>query len=244
MAARAPLPTAFARAALALILLASPATAVLSIYPSERDDGLASAAIRVSGSRIVNVYFNNGTTAPTGAACLPGGNVSDEICQWAVQLATTGDLVIVDVAWGNDTIEDNEPTTPSQSRVGTGGDAVNGELGARKVATVALTGTYGELRLLTPAGAGFLDDDGNVLQVAPGGVLLAAGAQMPWSDVSSGANRSCGTPGNGEIQCWGLAGGGTPPGAKAFREGAGRDALGRPLHLNKALPCWGAAPAL
>jgi len=242
--------TALAGAGLTALLLTSPAAAVLSVYPSERDDGLTSSPARVSGYQVVHVYFDNGTIAPTGGACVAGGAASDEICQWAVRLATTGDLAIVDVAWGGGTVEDNEPTAPSQERDGTGGDAVAGELGASKLATVAVRGTYGELRLLTPAAPatpgdfGFADDDGAVLAVAPGGVLLATGAEMPWRDVSSGANRSCGVTGNGELQCWGFAGGGTPPAALAFREVVAGDDFGCALEFDGTLSCWGTPPSL
>jgi hypothetical protein len=239
-------------AALASVSIAPASSAALSVYHSEYDDGVqtGSGVATVRGRTVVEVYFhrNGGATAPAGGqecADTPGVP-SDEICQWAVRLATTGDLVIVDVAWGTATFEDDEPTDPATQRDGTGGDARNGQLGPSKLASVAVTGTYGELRLFTPAASppdtpgsfGFVDEDGGILPVDGAGELLAAAPELPWRSVSSNTNRSCGALGNGEIRCWGSGGGGTLPTGTAFRQVVTGGDFGCALDFDDAISCW------
>jgi hypothetical protein len=224
------------------------AGAALSVYPSDRDDGLPSGPLEVRGRAIIHVYFNNGNTAPsTGNECTASG--ADEICQWAVRLSTSGNLVINDVAWGEDTLEDDEPTAPASERDGTGGDAELGELGASKIATVAVTGTQGELRLFTPDANppgtpgkfGLVDKDGGILTVGAQGVLLAAAPSLPWSGVSSASAQSCGALANGELRCWGTVTG-TPPTGTAFRQVVTGSDFGCALDGDDAISCWGSAP--
>jgi hypothetical protein len=171
-----------------------PATAAadpreISVYQSGLDDGVDTGPARVLGHTIVHVYFDPGSTAPLVAAeaCEQNAGTSDEICQWAVRLATSGNLVIADVAWGDeDPIEDDEPTAPSDERDGTGGSAASGELGPTKLATVAVTGTYGDLRLFTPDGLpdtpghfGFVDEDGGAPASSSAGGWPGAGRLRP-----------------------------------------------------------------
>jgi hypothetical protein len=238
--------------ALASVSIAPPSSATLYVYHSENDDGaqIGSGVATVHGRTVVNVYFhrNGGASAPAaGQECADTPvDDSDEICQWAVRLATTGDLVIVDVAWVTSTFEDDQPTAPATERDGTGGDARNGQLGAAKLARVAVTGTYGELRLFTPDASppgtpgkfGFVDEDGGILQVAAEGVLLAEAPDLPWRSVSSHTNRSCGVLGNGEIRCWGSGGGGTLPTGTAFRQVVTGGAFGCALDFDNAVSCW------
>jgi hypothetical protein len=221
------------------------AGAALSVYASDRDDGLPSEPLAVRGGAIVHVYFDNGNNAPAaGNGCTPFG--VDEICQWAVRLGTTGNLVINDVAWGEDTLEDDEPTAPAIERDGTGGDAEFGEVGASKIATVAVTGSEGELRLYTPDADppgtpgqfGFVDKNGSILTVPDGGVLLAAAPTLPWSGLASAGDQSCGVLGNGELRCWGTVAG-TPPTGTAFRQVATGDDFGCALEEDDEVQCWG-----
>jgi hypothetical protein len=150
------LPSRASGALLVLALLAfapGSAGAALSVYQSTRDNGIDSGPARIHGHTLVHVYFNNGSTPAALASnrCTPLGG--DEICQWAVRFETTGNLKIVDVAWGAGIIEDDLPSMAATQLDGTGGDAVNGNLGATKLATVAVSGTEGELRLRRrPAG--------------------------------------------------------------------------------------------
>jgi hypothetical protein len=241
-------------AALAGALIAPASATAVAVYHSERDDGLpiGSGVAEFSGRTLVHVYFNNGDIAPAGGSeCAYTPAASDEICQWAVRLTTTGDLVIVDVAWGGSALEDDEPTAPATERDGTGGDAANGELGRTKLATVALTGTHGELRLFTPDGPpdapgafGFIGEDGGLpMKISSPGVLLAEGGRLPWSSVSANTNRSCGALGNGEIRCWGTGGGGTLPTGTAFRQVATGEDFACALDFGNTASCWsGSSP--
>jgi hypothetical protein len=241
-------------AAAALLLCSAPLTAVaqISVYSSPRDDGIAGGPTRVVGTTVVHAYFlhNGGTTAPNpGEECAPGTASSDEICQWAVRLTTTGNLKIVDVAWGAGTLEDDEPTLSSATeRDGTGGDASAGEFGQTKLATIAVTGTLGELRVFTPPAPttpgdfGFVDKEGVVHAVAAEGVLLAEAPVMPWRSISSGAPQTCGALANGEVQCWGTVTG-TPPAGTAYRQVATASDFGCALDYADGLTCWGNDPA-
>jgi alpha-tubulin suppressor-like RCC1 family protein len=243
-------------AALASVWIAPASFATLYVYHSEHDDGAQSGSgvATVHGRTVVHVYFhrNYGASAPAaGQECEDTTGVdSDEICQWAVRLATTGDLVIVDVAWSTATVEDDQPTAPATQRDGTGGNARDGQLGPAKIGSVAVTGTHGELRLFTPDGPpdtpasfGFVDEDGGILQVASEGVLLAEAPDLPWRSASSHANRTCGVLGNGEILCWGSAGGGTPPTGTAFRQLATGGDFGCALDFDDAPSCWSGSTA-
>jgi hypothetical protein len=230
----------------AALMVGTPGPAgALEVYASDRDDGFSSSATSVGGRAIVHVYFKQGETEPAnGSECTAGGG--DEICQWAVQLATTGNLVIADVAWGDDTLEDDEPTDLATERHGTGGDARYGEVGASKIATVALVGPEGELRLFTPAPPGppgkfgFVDKSGAILTVDGGGVLLARAPSMPWSEISSAGVQSCGALGNGEIRCWGTVTG-TPPTGEAFHQVVAGSDFGCALAYDGQASCWGNA---
>jgi len=243
-----------------LLLAIAPraAQAQLLVYHSARDDGFASDPAQVFGVTIVHAYFNynGGLVAPApGGECDPGAPGSDEICQWAVRLTTSGNLRIVDVAWGGGTLEDDEPTVPATERDGTGGNAVAGELGRTKLATIAVTGTEGELKLFTPSPTppipppdpdppgefGFVDKEGNVQKVAGTGILLAEAPAMRWQSISSAGPQACGALANGEIQCWGTVTG-TPPTGSAYRQVATGDAFGCALDFDDLLSCWGSAP--
>jgi len=233
--------------AAALVVGAPGPAGALEVYASDRDDGFSSPAILVGGRAVVHVYFKQGETEPAnGSECTASGG--DEICQWAVRLATSGNLVIADVAWGDDTLEGDEPTAPATERDGTGGDVKYGEVGASKIATVALVGTGGELRLFTPDADppdtpgqfGFVDNNGAILTVDSGGVLLAEAPVMPWSGVSSSGVQSCGALGNGEIRCWGTVTG-TPPTSAAFYQVVAGSDFGCALDYDGQASCWGNA---
>jgi hypothetical protein len=239
-----------AAAVLLMAVASQTAWAALEVYHSEHDDGVASAPATVLGHAIVHVYFsyNGGAVHPNGGEqCLAGTASSDEICQWAARLGTTGNLKIADVAWGSDTLEDDEPVAPSSERDGTGGDAFLGDLGATKLATVAVTGTEGELRLFTPdfpdaPGAfGFVDKEGAIQTVDASGVLLAAAPPMGWQSISAAPGQACGALGNGEIQCWGTVSG-APPSGSAYRQVATGDDFACALDYDDAISCWGETP--
>jgi hypothetical protein len=125
---------------------------------------------------------------------------------------------------------------------GTGGDAVNGNVGPTKIATVALVGTEGELRLKTPAGFGFVDRNGVALTVAGTGVLIAEGAGMPWTSVSANQDHVCGVLGNGELRCFGAAFTGAPPipsAATPARQVAVGHDFACALDHDYMISCWG-----
>jgi hypothetical protein len=225
--------------------------AQISVYHSEHDDGFDDGPAIVRGHTVVHAYFkyNGGADAPkSGEHCSAGTTASDEICQWAVRLKTTGNLKVVDVAWGGGTVEDDAPSTPADARNGTGGVAVLGEFGAAKLATIAVTGTEGELRLFTPgfpeapAAYGFVDKEGQIKTVDVGGVLLAAAPVMEWQTISSASGQACGALGNGEIHCWGSVAGTLP--VMATREVATGNAFGCALDYGDLISCWGSAPPI
>src|SRR5574342_177268 len=155
--------------ALFLALATTPARAAVPVYASDRDDGVDSGVVTINGPTLVHVWFDAGNTAGTsGLECQPFGGGS-HVCQWAVKFSTTGNLVISDVAWNGTPIppvEDDEPTTPAVLRSGTGGDAVAGQLGRQKIATISVSGTFGELQITTPTGMGFVDRNGVAQPVA------------------------------------------------------------------------------
>ncbi|MBW2383275.1 MAG: thrombospondin type 3 repeat-containing protein [Deltaproteobacteria bacterium] len=238
---------AIAAAGLLIALTPGVSRAQLDVYHSTKDDGFQSAPAVVRGTTIVHAYFthNGATTAPlSGEECAPGTTASDEICRWAVRLTTTDNLRIVDIAWGSGVIEDDDPIAPATELDGTGGNGSTGEFGRVKLATIAVVGTGGELRLFTPqppttVGAfGFVDKEGNVAQVAATGVVLAVAPSMGWQDISAASTQACGTLRNGEIQCWGATSG-TPP-AGAFRQVAASDSVACGLDFDNSIFCWGA----
>ena len=248
--ARAPGKSALTASAAGILLAisllgAGGAQAALTVYQSTRDNGLDSGPAQLHGHALVHVYFDNGSGAPTSPnACTSLG--ADEICQWAVRFETTGNLAIVDVAWGSGIIEDDPPAIAATQIDGTGGDAVNGEVGATKLATVAVSGTSGELRLYTPTGFGFVDRNGSALTVGGAGVLIAESAGMPWTSVSANQDHVCGVLGNGEPRCFGAAFSGAPaiPAAAipARQVAVGHDfacALGH----DDSVTCWGTIAA-
>src|SRR5262245_6753815 len=233
--------TALALAALALTAPVG-ARAALSVYQSTRNNGLDSGPAQLHGQALVHVYFNNGQNAPIPAsnACTALG--ADEICQWAVRFETTGDLKIIDVAWGTGIIEDDPPIAPATVLDGTGGNAVSGNLGPTKIATVALVGTTGELRLKTPTNFGFVDKSGVALTVGGAGVLIARGAGMPWTSVSANENHVCGVLGNGELRCFGAPFTGSPPipsSATPARQVAVGHDFACALDYQNNISCWG-----
>jgi hypothetical protein len=236
-------------AVLACVALApAGAGAALSVYQSTRDNGIDSGPAQIHGIALVHVYFNNGSNAPApGDACTPDG--ADEICRWAVRFETTGNLKIVDVAWGGELlVEDDPPIAPATQIDGTGGDSVSGDLGATKLATVSVVGTEGELRLTLPAGFGFADR--NAVAQAPdmplGHVLIAQSAGMPWTSVSANQDHVCGVLGNGELRCFGAAFTGAPeiPAAPipARQVAVGHD-FACALDYGFMVTCWGSIGA-
>jgi alpha-tubulin suppressor-like RCC1 family protein len=222
------------------------ARAALSVYHSARDDGAPSAPAVIRGHTLVHIYFDNGTfPASPAAQCTPSGG--DEICQIAVRFSTTGDLAIVDVAWAEPFVEDDEPIVRANERNGTGGDAYEGHLGPTKIATVAVSGTRGQLLLQTPgppdsAGQfGFVDKDGSILTVGASGVVLAEMPSLPWRSLSAHTGRSCGVLGNSEVRCWGPPfSSGPPPGS--YRQVVVGSGFGCALDWADSVTCWGTSP--
>jgi hypothetical protein len=221
-------------------LLALPsrvAGAQVPVFASARDDRVASGVVEIRGHTLVHVYFDNGITAPVpGQNCTPSSG-GDEICQWAVRLVTTGNLVIADVAWQGAPVEDDEPTSPATLRNGTGGDAVIGQVGPTKLASVAVTGTSGELRLETPPGFGFVDRNGVAQPVDPSTQVLARVAKLGWESVGAAGNQICGVLGDGSAICWGETPTGPPPGI--FAEVAATVGGGCALKHDGPVACWG-----
>ncbi len=231
--------------ALAALLSTPAAFAAVGVYSSDLDNGVPASPAGVSGQALVHVYFDNGSTpAPPGTACTSGSS-GTEICQWAVSFETTGNLVVADVAWAAVSREDDEPVLPAIDRAGNGGNAVAGQLGAVKLATVSVVGTRGELRVETPPGMGFVSANGSIQTLPAGGVVVARVGDTGWASVSAGPSHTCGTLGSGEIRCFGAAIGGlgAPP-AGSFRQTA--VAAGAPfcaLDAANAATCWGTGAA-
>jgi len=226
--------------------LAGSGLAQVAVYHSVHDDGFDDGPASVRGHTVIHAYFkyNGAATAPNPAEeCSAGTASSDEVCQWAVRLKTTGNLRIVDVAWGGGTVEDDTPSTPADERDGTGGVAVLGQFGAAKIATIAVIGTEGDLRLYTPdfpaapGEFGFVDKEGDIQKVDVGGVLLAAAPVMGWRALSSANGQACGALANGEIQCWGAVSG--IPSDIVAREVAVGDDYGCALDFSDGISCWG-----
>jgi len=188
------------------------------------------------------VGFDNGNfAAEPGNECGPNGG--DEICQWAVRFETTGNLKIVDVAWEAGVVEDDDPSSPSTGRSGTGGDPIVGEVGSTRIATVAVAGTTGELRLVTPSSLGFLDKDGDLLKIDPSGAVLARAPELGWSHISANGNNTCGTLTNGELLCVGPAFSVGAPPAGAYKSIAVGLDYGCALDFDGQISCWGSLPA-
>lgn len=231
------------------LMLVQSAEAQVSVYGSLKDFGSDPGTVELNGPTLVYVYMNGGSIPGTpGQECEAVGG-GDHICQWAVRFGTTGDLVISDVAWeGSPIVEDDEPTVaPAVERDGTGGDAVLGDLGPTKIATVALSGTNGALQIETPMGFGFVDRNGVAQLVAtePGeaaGVnVLAVTGNLPFKDFSSEQTRSCGVLGNGELRCWGTPAADPPVGS--FVEVDATSIGGCALDSQNLITCWGSLPA-
>ena len=88
-----------AMAALLPLIASLSARADIPVYASDRDDGFDTGVATVEGPTLVHVWFDAGNVAPTaGLECQPAGGGS-EVCQWALQFVTTGNLVISDVGW-------------------------------------------------------------------------------------------------------------------------------------------------
>lgn len=228
---------------LVLVLTAGIAAAQLNVFQSPRDDLVPSAdPAEVRGLSVVHVGFDNGDfSAIPGNECGPQGG--DEICQWAVRFETTGNLRLVDVAWAPGVVEDSEPVSPSTGRSGTGGNALMGELSGTRIASVSLNGTSGELRLLTPGSLGFLDKDGDLLQVDLGGVVLARAPNVGWSRISAKGDNTCGVLTNGELSCVGSAFSTALPPNAAYRGVAVGPGYGCVLDFAGTPICWGSLPA-
>lgn len=230
------------------ILLASAtitgvARAQISVFQSPRDDLIPSASpAEIRGLTLVHVVFDNGDfSAQPGDECGPQGG--DEICQWAVRFETTGNVRLVDVAWRSGVVEDAEPVSPSTGRSGTGGNAITGNLGGTRIATVAVNGTNGELRLVTPGSFGFLDKDGDLIQVDPAGVVLARTAGLGWSRLSAKGANTCGVLTNGELHCVGAPFPVSGPPTGAYQRVAVGPGYGCALDFSGLISCWGSIPA-
>ncbi len=210
----------------------------LVVFHSARDNGIPSApAVINNGATLVPVYFDNGGTVGIAPCTTLGGA---EICQWAARFDTTGDLVIVDIDWNSETVEDDEPTIPAVVRAGTGGNATSGNLGPTPLATVSVIGTYGDLRLFTPAGGGFVDKDGTVLTVDPLGELVAQAAQLPFQQIAVQEDHLCAVLGNGELECWGTPFSGSPsPPAGSYTQVAVSNDGACAIASDGSVACWG-----
>jgi len=234
-------------AALALFVLPFAAgTAVQAqvvVFQSPQDNLIpGTEPIEIRGHSLVHVGFDNGDfAAQPGQACSDQGG--DEICQWAVRFKTTGNVKIVDVAWASGVVEDDEPLNPATGRSGTGGDPINGDVGSTRIATVTVSGTIGDLRLLTPVSFGFLDKDGDLLKVDSAGVVLARAPELGWSRISANGDNTCGTLTNGDLICVGaeFSIGGPPSGA--YRSVAVGLDYGCVLDFHHQISCWGNLPA-
>jgi hypothetical protein len=225
-----------------LFVSASTAAAELSVYQSPRNDLVPGAgAVEIRGLTLVHAAFNNGKfKAQPGESCGPLGG--DEICQWAVRFETSGNVRIVDVAWTSGVVEEDEPISPAIGRSGTGGNAFAGQVGATRIATIAVTGTIGDLRLVTPASFGFLDKDGDLLQVDPNGVVLAQAKQIGWTKISAKGDNTCGTLTNGELRCVGEAFPGGLPAPIAYAGVAVGPGYGCARDFDNQTFCWGSIP--
>jgi hypothetical protein len=147
------------------MLAASEAQAVLSVYQSTNDNGLDSGPAQIHGHSLVHVYFNNGSSPPTPAANACTSSGADEICQWAVRFETTGDLKIIDVAWGG-IIEDDPPTRPRRSSTARAATPARGrreQAGDR----LGLSGTTGEPGPYTPTASASSTRTGLLSRWAP-----------------------------------------------------------------------------
>jgi len=236
--------------ALLSLFTALSARADIAVFASDRDDGFDTGVVAVSGPTLVHVWFDAGNTASTpGLECQPAGGGS-EVCQWAVKFLTTGNLVISDVAWNGSPIapvEDDEPTSPAVLRAGTGGDALLGQIGRRKIATVALSGNLGELRIATPTGMGFVDRNGAAQSVAivageaAGVHTIARATTLPWRDISATQTTTCGVLGNGELRCWGASVSGLAAGS--YTEVDTVAGGGCALTTQGTIDCFGNAPS-
>jgi alpha-tubulin suppressor-like RCC1 family protein len=235
---------------LIVAFLGHSAHADVPAYASLRDNGMDSGMVSIDGPTLVHVYMNGGTNAGTpGQECETAGG-GDHVCQWAVRFTTTGNLVISDVAWDGTPVEDDDPTVaPAVERNGTGGDAVDGDLGATKIASVSIAGTEGALLIETPPGAGFgfVDRTGTTESVAidpsetVGSHVIARAPKLPYKDISSHQVMSCGVLGNGELRCWGTVAGTPPAGSYTDVEASGIG--GCALDAANAISCWGTLPA-
>ena len=234
-------------AAIALIgAMSQPASAALSLYHSDRDNGAPSAPAVVRGPTLVHVYFDNGPIhpIPSEACTTVVGDGADEICQLAVRFGTSGDLVITDIAWAEAAVEDDQPTVPAVLRAGTHGNAGQGDVGPTKIATLSVVGTLGQVLISAPTGTplGFVDRDAAVLHVnVP--VVVAEAPPMPWTQVSSSTSQSCAVLGNGKLACYGATPT-TPSDGAAARQVVAGDAFGCALRYNGTPFCWGSAPVL
>ncbi|MBW2293178.1 MAG: hypothetical protein JRG94_12840, partial [Deltaproteobacteria bacterium] len=231
------------------LMLVQPAVAQVSVYGSLKDFGSDPGTVEINGPTLVYVYMDGGSIPGTPDQECEAAGGGDHICQWAVRFGTTGDLVISDVAWeGLPVVEDDEPTVvPAVARDGTGGDAINGELAATKIAAVSVSGTNGVLQIETPSGFGFVDRNGTAQSVvtepgeAVGVNVLARTRSLPFKNLSSRQTMSCGVLGNGEIRCWGTVAGSPPAGS--FNEVDATSIGGCALDADDLVSCWGSLPA-
>ncbi|MGE4650642.1 MAG: hypothetical protein AAEJ53_07135, partial [Myxococcota bacterium] len=220
-----------------------PVAQALAVYPSPGDDGLPGEAIEVRGTALVPVYFNNGLGSnPLANQCTDfGGN---EVCGWTLELGTTGDLLISGIDWEGTVSVVGDPTT---FLVAASTPDVGGWEGATRIATVAVTGTLGELRLLAQ-GDGFVDRFGAMLAFPePEGVLLAQASPLPWKSLAVADGRGCGVLGNGSLQCFsatGVAGYASPPTSGTYRKVVtGPTPPECAIDLDGNAQCWGAGAA-
>jgi alpha-tubulin suppressor-like RCC1 family protein len=217
----------------------------VSVYASPRDDGVPGPVEIRDGHELVHVWFNPGFAGPpAGQEC--AGQGPDEACGWNVDLETTGNLVIVDVAWselGTQVVLAPAPPKPVTRIRGIAGTGTS-HLGPTKIATVSVAGTDGSLILTTPtASQGFLASDETTWHQVPD-TTLASTPYLPWRAISSSDTRACGVLGNGELRCWGTAYGGTPdPPAGAYAQLGAGTAGACALDFGNAVTCFGATPA-
>lgn len=228
--------------ALSVVLLASLSSTVsaIDVYHSEALDGIPSPPAEIYGPSIVSSFFNNGfVPAPPGLECTPLGG--DEICQWAVQLNTSGNLTMVGVIWSDgNTVSNGATAIPGMGPLnGTGGDADNGDLGPMGLTSALfILGNSGDVTIGTPPGFGFIDKDANTITIPD--TVLGVAPTLPWSQLSTIGPRTCGILGTGETVCFGDAY--APPASPplgVLKQIATGDNFGCGIDYANAVSCWG-----